>query len=329
MIILCEEVNSYDLSLHTSIIETLNSSHIHQLVGKSGGTYIVDKSKASMEEIYLLYAVARVIIKGDGGNLSEQMEEISGRESETQKASTYAKAISAYASPASEVPELLYPNGLGGFTEDGREYVIRIEKDKTTPAPWINVISNPKFGFTVSESGAGYTWYGNSRENKLSTWSNDPVSDNPGEVLYLRDDDTGESWTVTASPIRGKEAYEIRHGFGYTEFRHASHGIEQKLVQFVPVDESIKISILKLSNSSNEQRNLSLIYYVRPVLGVTDQVTAMHIKTSSNAAGVLLMENPYNEEYKAGIGFMDISLENQKCHRKPERVYWLRESGQS
>jgi cellobiose phosphorylase len=311
LIILCEEVNSYNLPLHISIIETLNSSHIHQLVGKSGGTYIVDKSKASLEEIHLLYAVARIIIKGDGGNLSEQLEEISGRESETQRASTYAKTISANASPVSEVPELLYPNGIGGFTKDGREYVIRIEKDQTTPAPWINVISNPKFGFTVSESGAGYTWYGNSRENKLSTWSNDPVSDNPGEILYLRDDDTGESWTVTPSPIRGKEAYEIRHGFGYTEFRHVSHGIEQKLVQFVPEDESIKISILTLSNSSNEQRNLSLIYYVRPVMGVTDQVTAMHIKTSSNAAGVLLMENPYNEEYKEKIGFMDISLENR------------------
>ena len=311
LIILCEEVNSYALPLHASIIETLNSSHTHQMIGKSGGVYIIDKSKTSLEEIYLLYAVARTIIRGDGGNLSEQIEETSERVSGKQRESSYSKASSEYVVHASEKIDLLYPNGLGGFTEDGREYVIQIEKDKTTPAPWINVVSNPNFGFTVSESGSGYTWYRNSRENKLSTWSNDPVSDDPGEVLYLKDDDTGESWTATASPIREKEAYEIRHGFGYTDFRHASHGIKQKLVQFVPVDENIKISILKLSNSSNEKRNLSLIYYVRPVLGVTDQLTAMHIKTSLNAAGVLLIENPYNEEYKAGIGFMDISLQNR------------------
>ncbi|CZQ86184.1 glycosyl hydrolase 94 [Trichococcus palustris] len=311
LVILCEEVNSYDLPLHASIIEALNSSHIHQMIGKSGGAFIVDKSKTSLEEIYLLYAVARIIVRGDGGTLSEQMEETSEREPEQQRDSVYSKAIREYGSPASEEPTLLYPNGLGGFTEDGREYVIQMEKDKTTPAPWINVISNPNFGFIVSESGAGYTWYGNSRENKLSTWSNDPVTDEPGEVLYIRDDDTGESWTVTSSPVRENEAYEIRHGFGYTEFRHVSHGIEQRLVQFVPVNETIKISILKLSNLSNEQRNLSLTYYVRPVLGVTDQVTAMHIKTNLNAAGVLLVENPYNEEYKAGVCFMDLSLESR------------------
>ena len=143
LIILCEEVNSYDLPLHASIIETLNSSHTHQMIGKSGGVYIIDKSKTSLEEIHLLFAVARLIIKGDGGILDEQIEETIERVSEKQRDSVYSKAISEYVDHASEKPDLLYPNGLGGFTEDGREYVIQIEKNNTTPAPWINVISNP------------------------------------------------------------------------------------------------------------------------------------------------------------------------------------------
>lgn len=311
LIILCEEANSYDLPLHASIMESLNSSHIHQMIGKSGGAYIIDKSKISLEEVYLFYAVARIIIRGDGGELNEQIEESGKVEREQLGPRHYSKKITEYGIPASEEPNLLFPNGLGGFTQDGREYIIQIEKKQQTPVPWINVVSNPKFGFTVSESGSGYTWYGNSRENKLTPWSNDPVTDDPGEVMYLRDDDTGEFWTITSSPIREEGNYEIRHGFGYTQFRHASHGLEQSLVQFVPVNETVKISILKLSNSSNEQRKLSLIYYVRPVLGITDQTTAMHIKTSLNSAGVLLMGNPYNEDYKAGISFMDISVENR------------------
>ena len=126
-------------------------------------------------------------------------------------------------------------NGLGGFSEDGREYVTTLGPGQWTPAPWINVISNPAFGFQVSESGAGYTWAGNSRENQLTPWSNDPVSDPPGEVLYLRDEETGDLWTPTALPIREEDSpYTARHGHGYSRFEHVAHGIRAELLQFVP-----------------------------------------------------------------------------------------------
>jgi len=311
LIILCEEDNSYNLPLHSLVLDILDSSHIHNMIGVAGGAYIVDKGKTKPEDIYLLYAVARLIVTGEKGTLAEQMAGETAAVSVTQKEKIYSRAIKEYENPASEETELLYPNGLGGFDRDGRSYFIRIEKDQTTPAPWLNVISNPKFGFTVSETGSGYTWAGNSRENKLSPWSNDPVCDEPGEMLYINDDDTGELWTVTPLPVMENEDYEIRHGFGYTEFRHVSHGIDQKLIQFVPLDETVKISSLKLFNSTKDVRNLALTYYVRPVMGVTDQVTAMHIRTSLSEDGALLMENPYNEEYKGEICFIDSSQEKR------------------
>ena len=147
-------------------------------------------------------------------------------------------------------PALEFFNGLGGFADDGREYVTILGPGQSTPAPWINVIANPAFGFQVAAEGSGYTWSVNSRENQLTPWSNDPVSDRPGEVFYLRDDDTGELWCPTALPIRDDDAtYVARHGQGYSRFEHAAHGIAPSLLQYVPLDDPIKISRLTLRNT--------------------------------------------------------------------------------
>lgn len=201
---------------------------------------------------------------------------------------------------------LLYSNGIGGFSRDGKIYTIRLEKGQNTPAPWVNVIANPEFGFMVSESGGGFTWCGNSRENKLSPWSNDPVGDTPGEVFYLHDET--DVWSLTALPIREEETYVVRHGFGYSEFEHASHGITQKLVQFVPVEGTVKISIMTLTNDSPESRKLSITYYLSPVLGVSVSETAMHLITAQTEKGTLTIENPYNRDFPDQICFMDTSM---------------------
>ncbi len=122
--------------------------------------------------------------------------------------------------------DLAFANGVGGFDENGREYAIVLSEGVRTPQPWINVIANPSFGFLVSESGSGYTWSVNSHENQLTPWSNDPVSDPPGEAFYIRDNSTGEIWSPTALPIRQEgSVYVARHGQGYSRFEHLSHGI--------------------------------------------------------------------------------------------------------
>ena len=146
----------------------------------------------------------------------------------------------AFRDPSAPLPfmELNYFNSLGGFTPDGREYAIYLGPGTNTPAPWVNVIANPTFGTLVSETGSGFTWYGNSQRNRLTQWSNDPVVDPSSEAVYIRDEESGVFWTPTAAPIREETAYRARHGAGYTVFEHNSHGIEQELTVFVPVDES-------------------------------------------------------------------------------------------
>jgi cyclic beta-1,2-glucan synthetase len=161
------------------------------------------------------------------------------------------------------MPDLEFFNGLGGFAENGHEYVTILGAGQMTPAPWINVISNASFGFQVAVEGGGYTWSVNSRENQLTPWSNDPATDRPGEVIFLRDEDTGELWGPTALPIRDEAApYLVRHGQGYSRFEHAARGIELDLLQYVPLDDPIKISRLTIRNMSARPRRLSVTVYV-------------------------------------------------------------------
>src|SRR5258708_6941966 len=198
------------------------------------------------EDRILLHAGGRAVIVTERGSLEDQIER---RPVEEPLPPTFTPRLPARSYPHEPVgipPELSFFNGLGGFVQDGREYVTVLGEEQWTPAPWANVIANhPDFGFQVTESGAGYTWSMNSRENRLTPWSNDAVSDPPGEVFYVRDEETGEVWSPTPLPIREPETYTIRHGQGYSVFEHNSHEISQELLLFVPRDQPVKISLLR------------------------------------------------------------------------------------
>ncbi|NLA58293.1 MAG: glycosyl transferase [Firmicutes bacterium] len=208
--------------------------------------------------------------------------------------------------------QLVFFNGFGGFTADGREYVILLREGVTTPAPWINVVSNPNAGFIISESGSGYTWAENSRENKLTPWSNDPVLDPPGEALYLQDLDTGELWSPTASPIREREPYIVAHGQGYSRFFHDSHGIQQTLWAFVPLQDPVKIYRLRLRNSSTAVRKLVVAFYCEVTLGVHRQLTEQQIITDfDEASRAVLARNSFRDNiYGHRVAFAATSLED-------------------
>jgi len=302
LVILGEEEYNYALPLNNVIRDIVLSRQTHDILKKPEDVFILDQGKLAVEDVRLLHAAARIILYGDGRSMEEQVR--IRTETNVPGLRTFAKPAAVYAAVPLKEPVLKHFNGIGGFRPDGNEYVIHLDKGQNTPAPWVNVIANPEFGFLVSESGSGYAWSQNSRENKLTPWSNDAVSDTPGEVLYLGDLDTGRLWTPTPLPIREDEPYLIKHGFGYSVFEHTSNGIEQWMTQHVPLDAPVKISILGLRNTTSVKRRLSLTYYIQPVLGVSDQTSAMHIRSSLSPSGMMMMENPRRKNSRGRFAFL-------------------------
>ena len=202
--------------------------------------------------------------------------------------------------------ELIFQNGLGGFTPDGREYVISLGAGQNTPAPWVNVLANPSFGTVVSEGGSAYTWGENAHEFRLTPWSDDPVQDTTGEALYIRDEQTGRLWSPTPLPARGATPYVVRHGFGYTVFEHTENGIACELWIYVAMDAPVKLSVLKLRNVSGRPRRVSVTGYWEWVLGELREKSLLHVQTEVDVrTGALLARNFYNTEFPDRVAFVD------------------------
>ncbi|WP_296554946.1 glucoamylase family protein [Pigmentiphaga sp.] len=312
LVILNERTSSYTQDLQNAIDTAVRSSQARPSFGKElakGTVYVLRADLMSVQGQDLIQAVARIVLLARHGPVAEQLARIvesSPRlEMPFRPAST---ALMAASSGSSNERELEFFNGLGGFGLDGKEYVVCLLNGQSTPAPWINVVANPGFGFQVSAEGSGYTWSENSRENQLTPWSNDPVMDPPGEVFYLRDEASGDLWTPTASPIRDDAAYVARHGFGYSRFEHRHDGIASELLQYVPRQDPIKISRLTLVNHSGRSRELSITAYVEWVLGATRSVSAPFLITRVDAAtGAIFAVNPWSLDFAQRVAFADLA----------------------
>jgi cellobiose phosphorylase len=290
------------------IITTLISSGIEaQMLDKPGGIFVRRLEQIPNDDRVLLQAVARIVLDDEKGKLAEQLEHRSILEP-----SVPALRTNRFRSADLPVPlptrELIFDNGLGGFTRDGHEYVITLQPGQMTPAPWVNVLANPFFGTVISESGAAYTWVENSHEFRLTPWSDDPVQDTTGEAIYIRDEQTGQFWSPTPLPARGVTPYVIRHGFGYTVFEHTEFGITSELWVYVATDAPVKFSVLKLRNVSGRPRRLSVTGYLEWVLGDLRHKSLLHVQTEVDLkTGALLARNNYNTEFPDRIVFLDVN----------------------
>ncbi|MBZ2174133.1 hypothetical protein K8M07_02615 [Schnuerera sp. xch1] len=302
LVVVNEDESAYYQPLYENIREEIYDRR-GNVVGEPGGIFIINKNTLLDEDESLLYKYATIIIEAEEGFINKKSDktDIPYKQFNKQKQKYSLKEIDV---------DLNYFNEYGGFSKDGREYVIKLSKDLNTPLPWANVIANKKFGFVITELGTGFTWSRNSRENKLTPWYNDPIMNNPGEVIYLRDNETGEIWNITPKPIRDDNDYIVTHGLGYTEFYHHNNGIEQKLITFTPTEDNIKINLIKLNNLSNNDKNISLYYYIRPVLGVSDEETENLLETDIDE-DIFIVKNSTNSEFENSTLFLSASEEIQ------------------
>jgi cyclic beta-1,2-glucan synthetase len=315
LVILNENPPSYAQDLQSALETMVRASQSHQPAGKEstrGGVFILRDDLVSPQSRNLLQSAARAVIWYRRGSLFQQVKRLEVSPATTmalppkRRPSTTSTIGSETAPPTLD---LEFFNGLGGFAAGDGEYVTILGKGQWTPAPWMNIIANPSFGFQVSVEGAGYTWSINSQQNQITPWSNDPVSDRPGEVFYIRDEDSGELWGPTALPIREENsAYIARHGQGYSRFEHTSHGISLELLQYVPVEDAIKISRLKIHNNSRRSRRLSVTAYVEWVLGTSRSASAPYVATAIDPeTGVMLAHNHWSAEFSGRVAFADLA----------------------
>ncbi len=281
-----------------------------QAIDRPGGIFVRRGDQISEEDRLLLQSVARVIISDQHGPLSEQIIErsVGSARVERRKVPRPPRFVEPPAAAPLPATALAFDNGLGGFSADGREYVITTAADRVTPAPWANVLANAHFGTIVSESGPSYTWSENSHEFRLTPWYNDALTDVSGEAFYIRDEETGRYWSPTPLPCRGAASYVTRHGFGYTVYEHTEDGIASELSLFVATDAPIKFSVLRVRNTSGKLRRLSATGYVEWVLGDAREKTAMHVVTEVEpASGAVCARNRYNTEFSGRVAFFDVS----------------------
>jgi cyclic beta-1,2-glucan synthetase len=281
------------------------------LLNKRSGVFILHASRMPEKDRAFLLAAAQVVLHGDAGSLARQLE-----------LAPASQALPAALSPSFEpAPSASSRNGRplptesaeassssqGGPHDDGREFVIELNGHDWTPAPWSNVIANPSFGCLVTEAGMGCTWAENSRENRLTTWSNDPVADPPSEVVYLRNEATGEFWTPTPLPIRSAMPYIVRHRAGSTHFEHRAHGIDAKLEVCVAAADPVKLVKLNVRNVAHRACTLSATYAAEWVLGVSRDQTQLSVATEVDGpSGALLATNFLSQEFGRRVACMHV-----------------------
>jgi len=305
LVIWNEDHGGYRQVLQNHILSLLSPGALADMKDQPGGIFIRSSDQISNEDRILFQTVARVVISDRFGTLEEQLS----RRNKLKAPIPYFSPAKFYASSyttLAPVKGLQFFNGIGGFSPDGKEYVITTTAGQVTPVPWSNVLANPDFGTVITESGQSYTWIDNAHEFRLTPWNNDPVTDLKGEAFYLRDEESGKFWSPAPLPCRGTSPYITRHGFGYSIFEHSEDGIESSMTVYTDIEAPVKFIVIKLHNRSERARRLSATGYIEWILGDLKARTQMHVVTELDTrSGAILASNPYNTEFDNRVAFFD------------------------
>lgn len=277
-----------------------------------GGMYLLRADGMAQADRHLLAAAARVVLHADLGGLAAQLDRPAPWLYPAGDVPAAAELNRPAPSAAPVVaPALVLGNGIGGFTPDGREYVVVLDGDRETPLPWSNVMANAEFGTIVSTGGSAFTWTGNSRENRLTPFANDAISDPTGEAIFLRDETSGEVWGATPAPLPRRPEdgrWIVRHAAGVTRYQHAIEGLTQQLDVFVSPTDTVKVAMLTLANTSTVTRRVSVWGYAEWCLGPPRaRERRFVISDRDDSTGALLARNPYNIEFGSQVAFLQAS----------------------
>lgn len=312
LVIINQELTGYENPLNEQLRRLIEVSSYLTGMNQPGGIFLLTGDKIPEDDLILINSVSRANLIAARGPLRQQLVEPHDL---IRYPPRFVARKRVEDEPSKPLPflQLSLHNGIGGYSHDGKEYMIYLGSNEETPAPWINCLSNPQFGMIATEKGVATTWYGNSQTNRLTPWSNDALLNPIVDCLYIRDEDLGVFWSPTPSPIRELDPYRIRHGQGYSRYEHNSHNIEQDLLVFVPVNDAgglpLRIQRLKIKNGSLKKRNLSIFSYSEWVLGKDREESQMHVITEWDLESqALFAYNRYHPNFSDHIAFISTNF---------------------
>lgn len=296
LVILNNEKNVYERFVEDSINSVISERQLQYLKNTSGGIFVLNQKDMAQEDMEAIEFKAKVVIDCKNGNLSAFLKDMEERNNIEESKIIKDRPIK---NDEEILPlqkeELVFDNDFGGFSNNGKEYVIYKNTENKLPAVWCNVLANKFFGTIVTDSLGGYTWYKNSRLNRLTAWNNNTVFDFPSEIYYMKDEDNSQVWTLNTSVNPSKSYYYIRHGFGYSSFQNSNDNLIQTVDIFVPNEENVKVLEFKIKNIINENRNIKMVVYIKPVLGEDEYFSNGNIKVDKKD-NVILVKNVFADE---------------------------------
>ena len=309
LVILNLEKESYESFVKDEVQSIVLTKNLGFLLNSKGGIYCLNNINEK-EDRHLLEEHASFVIDADIGSIEQQLAELENYIKEKTKQPAYiekneyyiAQEHEKYVNSKFNENNLKYFNEYGGFSNNGKEYLIRVNRESKLPTVWSNILANKEFGTLTTESMGGYTWKNNSKLKRITAWNNDQVTDVPSEVIYLKDLKLNKNWSLGLNPMPDDNDYYITYGFGYSNYLHVSDGLEQSLDVFVPNDEPLKINLLHLTNRLPESKNIRIVYYIKPVLDEDEIKSNGKLNLEyNNKLNMIFLKNMANQDIQDKI----------------------------